>query len=208
MDFDVQGLSTGDCRNRVNRVLESRTFRQALALRDMSIEHVTESKQTPTTQRWKFGILTPAAPQPAPTRMEFSRRTVFHDAVLEGVDPRLLRALGLPAVLVSHYPAGPAWRQKVGALACRATPQARDIFDLHLLLASGACDPAAENRQLPPDLLEEAERRCLGVRFDAFKGQVLSYLDATQQATYDDPGLWDEIALKIAEALRGGHESG
>ncbi len=207
MDFDVQELSTEDLRSRVNRVLETKAFRQNLAVRKMEIEHVTESKQTQTTQRWKFGLLTPAAPQPVPTKIEFSRRAPFSDAVLESVDPVLLRTVGLPSVLVSHYAAGPAWRQKVGALAHRTVTQARDVFDLHLLLASGAVAAVRDNVGLSPEVLREAEKRCLGVRFEEFKGQVLSYLATEQQPAYDAPGLWEEIVLKVAEALRGSHEN-
>jgi predicted nucleotidyltransferase component of viral defense system len=208
MDFDVQGLATEELRRRVNRVLAAKAFRQALAVREMEVEHVTESKQTQTTQRWKFGLLTPAAPQPVPTKIEFSRRAPFSDAVLESVDPLILRATGLPPILASHYAIGPAWRQKVGALAHRAVPQARDIFDLHLLLASGAVDPARENASLTPEMLREAQKRCLGVSFEEFKGQVVSYLAAEQQPAYDAAGLWEEMALKVSEALRGSHEDG
>ena len=44
----------------------------------------------------------------------------------------------LPPLMVSHYDAGAALRQEVGALAGRREPQARDVFDVHLLVAGGA----------------------------------------------------------------------
>jgi len=205
MDFDVQGLSLQELRSRVNRVLGAKAFRETLALREMEIEHVTESKQAQTTQRWKFGLLTPAMSLPAPTKIEFSRRAPFSDAVFESVNPAVLRAAGLPPVLASHYPAGPAWRQKVGALANRTVTQARDVFDLHLLLASGAIEAVHENAALPPNVLRDAAKRCLDVNFAQFKGQVLSYLAPEEQSAYDLPGLWDDIVLKVADALRGDH---
>ena len=74
IDFDVEKLDVEEVRSRVNRVLASKSFRQTLAVRDMEIEHVTEAKQTGTTQRWKFGLLTPVSATPAPTKVEFSRR--------------------------------------------------------------------------------------------------------------------------------------
>ena len=143
----------------------------------------------------------------APTKIEFSRRKAFSDAVLESVTPALLRTSGLPPLLVSHYPAGPAWRQKVGALAHRTVTQARDVFDLHLLIASGQVDSARENATLSAALLKDAAHRCLAVGFETFKGQVLSYLTADQQPTYDDPDVWDAMVLKVADSLRGGHEN-
>jgi hypothetical protein len=39
--------------------------------------------------------------------------------------------------MLSHYDAAAAMRQKVGALAGRPETQARDVFDLHNLLAVG-----------------------------------------------------------------------
>ncbi len=206
MDFDVQTLSVDDLRTRVERVLNAKAFRQALAVRRLAIEHVTASKQTETTQRWKFGLLTPAANRPLPTKIEFSRRRPFADAVLEPVDPAVLRAFGLPPLLASHYPAPAAWTQKVNALACRSVTQARDVFDLHLLLATGAIDPADVRTDLTPELAREAEQRCLSLRFADFKAQVLAYLPPDQQALYDSPDMWETLALNVAEALRGRHE--
>jgi hypothetical protein len=206
MDFDVQILSSDDLSSRVERLLNAKSFRQALAVRQLAIEHVTPAKQTEITQRWKFGLLTPADDRPLPTKIEFSRRRPFTDAVLEAVDPAVLRAYGLPPLLASHYPPASAWAQKVHALAGRAVTQARDIFDLHLLLATGAIGPAGANTGLPSTLLQEAEQRCLSLRFADFKAQVLAFLPPDQQSAYDHPDVWETMALNVAEALRGGHE--
>jgi predicted nucleotidyltransferase component of viral defense system len=202
MDFDVQSIAVSDLRHRVNRVLASKPFRQALAARKLDIGHVAESKQTETTQRWKFGLISPSSSLPIATKVEFSRRRSFGTPVLEGVDPLLLRSLGLPALLACHYPAGDAWRQKIGALAHRSIVQARDLFDLYLLLASGKVDPSVENRSVAPATLQAAEQRGMSIRFDAFKSQVLSYLAPGHQPDYDSPDLWDTIVLRVSEALR------
>lgn len=206
MDLDIQSLSTDELSTRVERLLKAKSFSQALAVRQLVIEHVTASKQTETTQRWKFGLLTPSDNRALPTKIEFSRRRPFTDAVLEAVDPAVLRAYGLPPLLASHYPPPAAWSQKVNALACRAVTQARDIFDLHLLLATGAIGPTGSNAGLTPQILREAEQRCLSLRFSDFKAQVLAYLSPDQQPAYDSPDVWETMALNVAEALRGGHE--
>lgn len=204
MDLDVQDIPIDELRGRVGGILKSAPFLHALAAHGISIEHVTESKQTGTTQRWKFGLLTPLSAAPAPTKIEFSRRRAFSDAVLENVDPPLVRSLGLAPILACHYPAGAAWRQKVQALATRSAAQARDIFDLHLLMSSGAVEPARENAMLADDLLKAAGERCLAMRFEDFKGQVLSYLAPEHQPAYDDRRLWDHMVLSVTEALCGG----
>ena len=59
------------------------------------------------------------------------------DLAFDSVDPNLIRAYGLAPVLVSHYQRMDACVQKVIALAIRRQIQARDVFDLHLLLTSG-----------------------------------------------------------------------
>jgi len=203
MDLDVQTIPVGELRGRVAGILKSASFLQALAVHGMNIEHVTEAKQTETTQRWKFGLLTTVLAIPVPTKIEFSRRRRFNDAVLENVDPLLVRSLGLPPILACHYPATVAWRQKIQALATRSATQARDVFDLDLLLSSGAIIPANETASLPTDLLQEAEQRCLAMRFGDFKSQVLSYLAPDHHAAYDDPKVWDHMVLRVTEALRG-----
>ncbi|MBU0716410.1 MAG: hypothetical protein KJ964_13725 [Verrucomicrobia bacterium] len=81
--------------------------------------------------------------------------------------------------------------------------QVRDLFDLDLLLSSGAVIPANETASIPADLLQEAEQRCLAMRFGDFKSQVLSYLAPDHQVAYDDPEVWDHMVLRVTEALRG-----
>ena len=203
MDLDVQTIPVSELRGRVAGILKSAPSLQTLAVHEMNIEHVTEAKQTETTQRWKFGLLTPVSAIPAPTKIEFSRRRPFDDAVLENVDPLLVRSLGLPPILACHYPATVAWRQKIQALATRSATQARDLFDLDLLLNSGAVVPANETISLPADVLQEAEQRCLAMRFGDFKSQVLSYLAPDHQTAYDNPDVWDNMVLRVTEALRG-----
>ncbi len=202
MDFDVRDITVHELRDRVEGVLESMPFRQALAVHGMAIEHITESKQTTTTQRWKFGLQAGDSTVVMPTKIEFSRRRFDGDAILENIDPILIRAHGCAPILACHYPAAIAWRQKVQALASRSVTQARDIFDLNLLLQSGAVSPADATRNLGADLLAKAEDRCLAMRFDDFKGQVLAYLAPENQTDYDNPGEWDQIVLSVAEALR------
>ena len=74
---------------------------------------------------------------------------------------------------VQHYDAEAATAQKVAALAGRVQTQARDVFDLKLLLrrrplAQGSLDPA---------LLEAAAERALEQDYAAFRDQVLPFLE-------------------------------
>lgn len=58
--------------------------------------------------------------------------------VFELVDPELIRTYRLNPIIANHYSADIAFQQKFEALLNRNISQARDIFDMHLLLPSGA----------------------------------------------------------------------
>jgi predicted nucleotidyltransferase component of viral defense system len=202
MDLDVHGMAVHDLRERVNAVLASKAFGDVLRTAGLEIEHITEHKQTDTTQRWKLGLLTPAADSPIPTKIEFSRRRMDAGAVFEAVDPQVVRDYGLPPVMVSHYDADAAFRQKLDALASRATTQARDIFDLHLLLASGRV------RAIPASVTKsaraEARDRVMKMSFGTYKSQVVSFLLPPDQAVYGSEEAWDAMRLKLDEWLGRG----
>ena len=202
MDLDLGPIGVGAFRDKVRELLSSRPFAQVLETRGVAIERVSEPKQTDTTQRWKIGLRVEAVGASLPTKVECSRRGLEDGAVLGSVDPGVARAYRLPPFLVSHYDAAAALRQKIGALAGRRETQARDVFDLHHLLASGAVPPARPGRD--EGLVERASANAMAVDFGTFKSQVLSYLEPEAQAQYDSPSAWDSIVLAVVDALRGG----
>jgi hypothetical protein len=199
MDVDVDGIDTHVLRDKVRAILGSRPFSQVLESRGIDVEHVTEHKQTPTVQRWKFGLRTERSSRPFPTKIEFSRRGIDEGVEFGSLDPALVAAYKLTPFMVSHYGAATALRQKASALAHRNETQARDIFDLHHLVAAGA--PLDALQDIDRDDLEQARARATGVDFAIFKSQVLSYLQAEDQARYDSPDVWDTLVLEVVEAL-------
>lgn len=202
MDLDLGPIGVGAFRDKVRELLSSRPFAQVLETRGVAIERVSEPKQTDTTQRWKIGLRAEAVGASLPTKVECSRRGLEDGAVLGSVDPGVARAYRLPPFLVSHYDAAAALRQKIGALAGRRETQARDVFDLHHLLANGAVPPARPRGD--EGLVERAAANAMAVDFGTFKSQVLSYLEPEAQAQYDSPSAWDSIVLAVVDALRGG----
>ena len=185
MDLDVGEFDTQALRDRVREVLASRPFRQILQARGTDIEHVTEHKQTDTTQRWKLGLRAKGDPVPLPTKIEFSRRGLDDGVAFGSVDPSVARAYQLPPLMLSHYEAAAAMRQKVGALAGRPETQARDVFDLHHLLAVGT--DAAGLTALNGRVVARAAANALSVDFGMFKSQVLAYLPPEDQVTLRFP---------------------
>ena len=205
MDLDVRMEPVDMLREKVSGILKSTPFRQILQTRGIEIEHFTESKQTDTTQRWKLGLLVPGIELPLPTKVEFSRRGFDESALFESVDRDLVQRYALPPLMTNHYPATTACRQKIEALVSRSVTQARDVFDLHLLLASGA--DMALVHQMEAVMREDAQAKAMSITFDQFKGQVLAYLAPEWQAQYGSAEVWDGLVLGVVEALGGGHET-
>ena len=202
MDLDVGNVDTLRLRERVREILASRPFSQILEARGIQVEHLTEHKQTGTTQRWKLGLRVAGSPVPLPTKVEFSRRGVDEGVVFGSVDPDVARQYALPPLMLSHYDAVAALRQKVGALAGRPQTQARDVFDVHHLLATGATVGALA--ALEDRVLARARANALSVDFGMFKSQVLSYLPPEDQARFDSPWVWDAMVLEVVGALGRG----
>jgi hypothetical protein len=99
--------------------------------------------------------------------------------------------------MASHYPRSVAFTQKARALIGRSLPQARDVFDLDLLL-SGSPDLAAT---LPDAERTRARERALAIGYDEFKSQVVAYLPAERQVLYASPEIWREMVSRVVEAM-------
>ena len=199
IDFDVQGMEVFALRENVEAVLSSPAMKQALGAKQMEIEHLTPAKQTDTTQRWKLGIRL-AGGQPIPTKIEFSRRRgLDSDHPVEAVDAEIIRAYELYPVLAQHYSREAAFRQKIVALSRRSATQARNIFDLKLLIDGGA-----GKEKLPADVAAEIPRavnNAMTVGFDDFSGQVLAYLAAEYQDFYGKRQVWESLQEEVVRAL-------
>jgi hypothetical protein len=199
IDFDIRTMSRATLAKNVDALLRSEAFARELRTKQIEVEHVTSAKQTEATQRWKIGIRH-AGGTTLPTKVEFSRRGgLGAGAVLEPVDPELVHAYEIFPILAQHYPRESALRQKIEALSGRAVPQARDIFDIKLLLDGGA-----GKGPLPAEIaakLSRAVENAMGVGFDDFAGQVTAYLSAEYQEYFGSRRVWEELQLEVVGAL-------
>ena len=202
MDLDLGEIGAQALRDRVRDVFASRPFAQILEARGIGIDRVSEPKQTETTQRWKLALGVEGSGSPLPTKIECSRRGLDDGVVFGSVDPHIARTYQLPPLMVSHYDAASALRQKIGALAGRRETQARDVFDVHHLFAGGATP--AGGPELSRDIVDHACANAMTIDFTTFKSQVLAYLAPNDQAHFDSAPVWDTIVLEVVEALRGG----
>ena len=202
MDLDIGEIDLHVLRDRIRGVFDSRPFSQILEARGISLEHVTEAKQTGTTQRWKFGLRIEGSETPIPTKIEFSNRGLDEGVEFGSIDAEVTRFHQLPPLMLSHYCAATAFRQKRGALAGRREIQARDVFDLYHLIAIGAGAGAID--EAGRRIARQASANALTIDFATFKSQVLAYLHPDEQARYDSASVWETIVREVVEALGGG----
>jgi predicted nucleotidyltransferase component of viral defense system len=204
MDLDVVVIAKETLENKVHRLLRSPAVTAPLATHGLTIVETSAPKQTETTQRWKVGLHREGDELPIRTKVEFSRRHAIEGAKFEAADREVLRPYGLTPVLATHYTTGAAIRQKVHALSARTEPQARDVFDLSLLLArpdaAGLVLDAAAKKWLA-NAIDQAT--CLS--FDDYASKVVAFLEPSHAEVYADRSTWDAMQEDVVarlEALR------
>jgi predicted nucleotidyltransferase component of viral defense system len=201
IDFDVRTIAKETLRQKINKSFDSIAFQTTLRCKGIEILRISEAKQTETTQRWKLSLRVGDLTMPLPTKIEFSRRGMTENFLFEPVDGELIRAYQLYPVLTNHYLLEAAFNQKIDALINRAETQARDIFDLKLLLDFGV-KPRCLHEELRKKI-EVAIANVMSIGFQEFKGHVVAYLLAEYQAYYDDPKIWSNMQSEVIAMLEG-----
>jgi hypothetical protein len=140
------------------------------------------------------------------TKIEFSRRGFKGTALVESVADTILYDYKIPPLWAPHYDLRSTVCQKIGALSSRAAVQARDIFDLQILIPRLGDDRSAV-LGIGQDTLRDARNRVFDVGFDQFRDTVLAYLAPEDQGRFDDTGVWDGIRMKVAAFLESGGKS-
>lgn len=200
IDFDVTSITKETLRNKVERVLAGAALGAPLRAGGIEIAEVSAPKQTETTQRWKVGLTVRGSAAPLRTKIEFSRRRAIEGAVFEATSLSITRPYGMTAVLASHYGLRAAVAQKIHALAERAEPQTRDVFDLAHLFAR----PAAVGLALTPEetaWLSPAIEHAMAMSYDDYAGKVVAYLDPEHAAAFQSRAAWDAMREGVVASL-------
>jgi predicted nucleotidyltransferase component of viral defense system len=200
MDLDVVVMARETLKNKVDRLLRSPGVTAPLKMQGLTIIETSAPKQTETTQRWKVGLRREGDELPIRTKVEFSRRNAIEGAKFEAANREVLRPYGLTPVLAAHYTTEAAIRQKIHALASRSEPQARDVFDLSLLLARSDAaglelEPAAKK------WLGDAIDRAMGVSFDEYSSKVVAFLEPGHAEVYADRAAWEAMQEDVVARL-------
>jgi hypothetical protein len=208
LDLDARNLSLDHLKDVVLQVLRSPGFGDSLrpfGIGEIRPPDIARAKQSDTTQRFKVLLLTKAG-EDLFTKIEFSRRGFKGTALVESVVDAVLYEYKIPPLWAPHYDLRSTVCQKIGALSSRAAVQARDIFDLHILIPSLGDDRSAV-LDISLDTLRDAGNRVFDVGFGQFRDTVLAFLSPEDQARFDDAGVWDGIRIQVAAFLESGDKS-
>ena len=206
MDLDADSAGAPAIRACLKDIFTNRAFSRQL--HEMGIRGLDPgegpNKDTDTTFRYKFGIFLPGDVR-LPTKVEVSFRGGHGEDPIElaAPNPQITSAYGLDPVSVLHYQRPGAVRQKIGALSGRVHVQARDVFDLYVLLGAtpGADLVSHSSDSLEAQELRVAYDRSLEITFEEYRGQVLEFLEDELVARYGTERAWDEIRLLTASFL-------
>jgi hypothetical protein len=203
MDLDGTAEASTAIRNSLKGLFEDREFNRRL--KGFGIRGLDPgegpNKDTATTFRYKFGVIVGGGVR-YPTKVEVSFRKphAADRAGLDAPDAGILDSYGLEALEVRHYLREAAVRQKIEALGGRREPQARDVFDLQMLVPDAPTDAMLGflAKALRRDRLEEAYRRALAISYREYEGQVFEFLGEEARSRYGAESTWDEMRLQAA----------
>lgn len=202
MDLDVRGIRIFQLKDIVMKILDNDAFQDNLkpfGIIRMAAPDISKAKQTETTQRFKIHLISSSG-EDLYTKIECSRRGFTGNVVIETVDETLLRAYKIAPLLVPHYDAHSAVVQKVQALAGRAEVQARDIFDIYVLISQYSTGDRRDEKINAP-VLSRAYDRVFEVEFEQFSDTVVAYLSLEDRELYDKPKAWEEVRLKVVHFI-------
>jgi predicted nucleotidyltransferase component of viral defense system len=197
-DLDAVDIDSWMLQTKVDKVLDSPAMHVLLRNDGLAFESVTKPKHTETTQRWNLFISRSEKNKPVRTKIEFSHRADDPRRILEPVPGRIVAPYALRPPALLHYTEEAAIEQKIGALALRSETQARDLFDLELLMRRypAAMRPGC----VKAETLQAAIERAMELPFAAFRDQVMPFLDRELADLYR-PDMWDQMQSFVLERL-------
>ncbi|SRR3989339_648509 len=200
IDLDVQTIRSDTLQKNVTGILASKSLNHILQTHDIHLEKISAPKQTETTQRWKITLHIPSLSSVIHTKIEFSRRGVHGNTLFEAVNPSVLQTYHLPPIFLNHYDRQTAGMQKIHALASRHITQARDIFDLYLLLTHSSINFHSLKKQFKSDF-KTALENLKNISYQNFQSQVVSFLSLEYQQEYTDEKVWKQMKQYVQKSL-------
>jgi predicted nucleotidyltransferase component of viral defense system len=201
IDFDIAIMSVVTLTKKINTILSNPGFIRILQSKGIQIIKSNAVKQTNTTQRWKLMLSFSDINISLPTKIEFSRRKLNEGFTYEAIDKDVITFHKLYPVLCNHYEKEAAFLQKIDELINRTQIQARDVFDLKVLLDLGVIPKKISSLTKALSLL--AIETIKQIHYVDFKGQVVAYLMDEYQDFYGSEKSWEDIQSEVISSLGG-----
>jgi len=197
MDIDVLAGSVATLKKNGYKILNDRAFRRSLRSFDIADIEIHD-----TTQRFRFALVTPAGNR-LPTKVEFSRRNDSEDdeSEITLIDGEIARSYRKLAFWCPHYTGPTAVAQKLRALAGRPVTQARDVFDLAILIRGGYSPPGPWSRLLTRTEYTQALDCLMSLGWEDYEGQVVEFLDANSREEFGGKPAWELLQTQVLNEL-------
>ncbi len=209
LDLDVTGLEA-DWRfeEQVDRALTGDALSRTLRSAQITIDRhdIGKPKQTATTRRWRVWLTVAGHTDKIRTKLEFSSRDGDTRFRLDAVPAEIVAPYAIRPPLVQHYLLEAATEQKIRALALRPATQARDLFDLDMLLRRRRGGPGLD--AIPAHLRREAAEAAVALTWQDFNDQVVPFIDDAVVALYDRTAwkmIRDHVAGELVKCGRPRH---
>ena len=205
MDIDVLAGSVATLKKNGYKILNDRAFRRSLRSFDIAnieLNDPSKGKHTETTQRFRCGLITTAGNR-LPTKVEFSRRNDIADGESEisRIDTEIALRYRRLAYRCPHYTGAAAIAQKLRALAGRPVTQARDVFDLAILVRGGHSPDGPWSKLLSKKDHAKAVDGLMSLAWDDYEGHVVEFLDDDSRAEYGNKAAWEGLQTQILNEL-------
>ncbi len=206
IDIDVSGVAVHALKDQVMSIFISGGMidtGRSFGIDEVRPPDLTHAKQTETVQRFKVHLITSAGEDLA-TKIEFSRRGLDTPIRAEPILPTVLASYRMPPLIVPHYTAAAAIRQKLQALIMRRRPEARDVFDLYVLSSQSEAQELQMSQHFSAEDLQQALARVDAIDYEQYRDTVVGFLPPEEQERYNESLTWDQIRLVVIGMIEKG----
>ncbi len=207
MDLDVLGGAVTTLKKNGYKILSDSSFLRSL--RTYGISQVlpndpSKAKHTETTQRFRVRLELDSG-ESLPTKVEFSRREPKNsDYLIELMPSEIAMRYHRIGFMVQHYSGKVAAIQKVLALGSRSVSQARDVFDLDLLMRSGMINSRLLQAECRIEDMAGARTALSRLKFEDYLGQVVEYLEDQYRKEFERKEYWEQMVNRVTQVLTNG----
>lgn len=210
MDLDADPRLRQRLKPLLRKVLHAPELRRellALGIRDLLLP-AEPAKDTETVLRYKLRLVAGGVAYPTKIEISYRGEAPASWAAMGRPLPAIVKPylpIGIPYPEVGHYTRTPAVSQKIAALALRTEVQARDVFDLEILLNPSldarlpAVDVATLREHLTNQVLHEAASRALEISLDEFRDQVAEFLPRDRRQYHTT--RWETVQVRVASFI-------